>query len=72
MLNGVFKTDDMEVKYRLRFIQNNHVWKMLGLNGNDATTEEVSSPPFVIASEAKQSIRPLVALWIASSLRSSQ
>src|SRR6201989_3305230 len=27
VLNGVFKTDDMEVKYRLRFIQNNHVWK---------------------------------------------
>jgi hypothetical protein len=26
----------------------------------------------VIASEAKQSIHPLVALWIASSLRSSQ
>src|SRR5215813_13608363 len=32
VLAGVFKTDDMEVKYRLRFIQNNHVWKMLGLN----------------------------------------
>jgi hypothetical protein len=27
---------------------------------------------FVIASEAKQSIHPLAALWIASSLRSSQ
>jgi hypothetical protein len=27
---------------------------------------------FVIASEAKQSICPLAALWIASSLRSSQ
>jgi hypothetical protein len=26
----------------------------------------------VIASEAKQSIRPLASLWIASSLRSSQ
>jgi hypothetical protein len=27
---------------------------------------------FVIASEAKQSIHPLAALWIASSLRASQ
>ncbi len=39
VLNGVFKTDDMEVKYRLRFIQNNHVWKMLGLNV-DATRKK--------------------------------
>ena len=39
VLTGVFKTDDMEVKYRLRFIQNNKVWKMLGLNV-DATRKK--------------------------------
>lgn len=39
VLAGVFKTDDMQVKYRLRFIQNNHVWKMLGLNV-DATRKK--------------------------------
>jgi hypothetical protein len=48
-LNGVFKTDDMEVKYRLRFIQNNHVWKMLGLNV-DATRKK-QWPSFIIASD---------------------
>jgi len=31
-LAGVFKTDDMEVKYKLRFIQNDNVWKLLGFN----------------------------------------
>ena len=31
-LGGVFKTDDMEVKYKLRFIQNDNVWKLLGFN----------------------------------------
>jgi hypothetical protein len=39
VLIGVFKTDDMQVKYRLRFIQNNKVWKMLGLNV-DATRKK--------------------------------
>jgi len=39
VLIGVFKTDDMEVKYRLRFVQNNHVWKLLGLNV-DATRKK--------------------------------
>lgn len=32
VLAGVFKTEDMQVKYNLRFIQNNKVWKLLGLN----------------------------------------
>jgi hypothetical protein len=39
VLAGVFKTDDMLVKYRLRFIQNNHVWKALGINV-DATRKK--------------------------------
>ncbi len=39
VLAGVFKTDDMMVKYRLRFIQNNHVWKVLGINV-DATRKK--------------------------------
>ena len=32
VLAGVFKTDDMEVKYNLRYIQNNNIWKLLGIN----------------------------------------
>ena len=32
LLVGVFKTDDMQVKYRLKFVQNNKVWKVLGIN----------------------------------------
>lgn len=39
VLAGVFKTDDMEVKYRLRYVQNNHIWKLLGLNV-DATRKK--------------------------------
>jgi hypothetical protein len=35
----VFKTDDMEVKYRLRFIQNNKIWKVAGINV-DATRKK--------------------------------
>ena len=31
-LGGLFRTDDMEVKYKLRFIQNDNVWKLLGFN----------------------------------------
>jgi hypothetical protein len=34
VLAGVFKTDDMEVKYNLRFIQNNKIWKVLAINVN--------------------------------------
>ena len=32
VLVGVFKTDDMQVKYRLRFVQNSKIWKFLGIN----------------------------------------
>jgi hypothetical protein len=32
VLAGVFKTDDMRVKYRLRFAQNNKVWKVIGID----------------------------------------
>jgi hypothetical protein len=32
VLVGVFKTDELQVKYRLRFVQNNKVWKFLGIN----------------------------------------
>jgi hypothetical protein len=39
VLAGVFKTDDMQVKYNLRFIQNNKAWKLLGINV-DATRKK--------------------------------
>jgi hypothetical protein len=39
VLAGVFKTDVMEVKYRLRFIQNDKVWKVAGINF-DATRKK--------------------------------
>jgi hypothetical protein len=32
VLAGVFKTDDMQVKYKLRFVQNSKIWKVLGIN----------------------------------------
>jgi hypothetical protein len=32
VLAGVFKTDELQVKYRLRFVHNNKVWKFLGIN----------------------------------------
>lgn len=32
ILAGVIKTDDMQVKYRLQFIQNSKIWKFLGIN----------------------------------------
>jgi hypothetical protein len=32
VLTGVLKSDDMQVKYRLRFVQNGKLWKLLGIN----------------------------------------
>jgi hypothetical protein len=32
VLAGIIKTDDMQVKYRLRFVQNGKLWKLLGIN----------------------------------------
>jgi hypothetical protein len=32
VLAGVFKTEDMQVKYKLRFVQNAKLWKILGIN----------------------------------------
>ena len=32
VLTGMIKTDDMQVKYRLRFVQNGKQWKLLGIN----------------------------------------
>lgn len=32
VLAGVLKSDDMQVKYRLRFVQNGKAWKLLGIN----------------------------------------
>jgi hypothetical protein len=32
VLAGVFKTEDMQVKYKLRFVQNAKIWKILGIN----------------------------------------
>jgi hypothetical protein len=38
VLAGVFKTDDMEVKYRLRFVKNDSAWKVLGINVDGTKT----------------------------------
>jgi len=32
VLAGMLKTGDMQVKYRLRFVQNGKLWKLLGIN----------------------------------------
>ena len=32
VLAGVFKTSDIQVKYRLRFVQDGKAWKILGIN----------------------------------------
>jgi hypothetical protein len=32
VLAGVFKTDDLEVKYRLRYVKNDQAWKVIGVN----------------------------------------
>lgn len=34
LLAGVFATDDMKVSYKLRYVQNNKVWKLIGLDVN--------------------------------------
>ena len=39
VLAGVFKTDDLQVKYNLRFVKNDDAWKMLGINV-DATKKK--------------------------------
>lgn len=39
VLAGVFKTDELQVKYNLRFIKNDDAWKMLGINV-DATRKK--------------------------------
>lgn len=39
VLAGVFKTDDLQVKYSLRFVKNDDAWKMLGINV-DATKKK--------------------------------
>lgn len=39
VLAGVFKTDDMQVKYSLRFVKDDDAWKMLGINV-DATRKK--------------------------------
>ena len=38
VLAGTFKTDEMKVTYRLRFVPNARVWKLLGLNVNTSNT----------------------------------
>jgi len=37
VLAGAFKTDEMKVTYRLRFVMNAKVWKLLGINVNTNT-----------------------------------
>jgi len=37
VLAGTLKTDEMKVKYRLRFVLNAKVWKLLGINVNTST-----------------------------------
>lgn len=39
VLVGVFKTDELQVKYNLRFVKNDDAWKMLGINV-DATKKK--------------------------------
>ena len=39
VLIGVFKTDELQVKYNLRFVRNDGAWKMIGLNV-DATKKK--------------------------------
>ena len=39
VLVGVFKTDDLQVKYNLRYVQNDGAWKMIGINV-DATKKK--------------------------------
>jgi hypothetical protein len=39
VLVGAFKTDDLQVKYNLRFVKNDDAWKMLGINV-DATKKK--------------------------------
>ena len=39
VLIGVFKTDDLQVKYNLRFVKNDDAWKMIGVNV-DATKKK--------------------------------
>jgi hypothetical protein len=39
VLVGVFKTDDFEVKYNLRFLQNEDVWKVSSINVDATKTK---------------------------------
>jgi hypothetical protein len=39
VLVGVFKTDDFEVKYNLRFLQNDDVWKISSINVDATKTK---------------------------------
>jgi len=38
VLAGAFKTDEMKVTYRLRFVMNARVWKLLGINVNTSNS----------------------------------
>jgi len=39
VLAGVFKTDDMEVKYNLRFLRNDDAWKVSSINVDATKTK---------------------------------
>jgi hypothetical protein len=39
VLVGVFKTDDLEAKYNLRFLQNDDVWKVSSINVDATRTK---------------------------------
>jgi hypothetical protein len=39
VLVGVFKTDDFEVKYNLRFLQNDDAWKVSSINVDATRTK---------------------------------
>jgi hypothetical protein len=39
VLVGVFKSDELQIKYNLRFVKNDDAWKMLGINV-DATKKK--------------------------------
>ena len=40
VLVGVFKTDELQVKYNLRFVQNDRAWRMIGLNVDATKTKK--------------------------------
>ena len=66
VLAGVFKTDELEVKYRLRFVQSNKVWKVLGIKV-DATRLACSDRRFAQLPNYRSDDCSSRAAWVSSS-----